>query len=166
MFCTKCGAELRAQDKFSHKCGQENVGYVEEKKEDSFFFAPSAAEPAQATSEFRPDNASSIEYTPSASSSEFSGYGFAPAAEEKPESSTMGTLALVFSCLGGMYPGLILAIIGLCKYKQPKNRKKCKIAIGVFIGWIVVSVVFGMVLGVLTSKGIVDSEILDLFLNL
>ncbi|MFA6865997.1 MAG: hypothetical protein WCR54_00600 [Clostridia bacterium] len=52
------------------------------------------------------------------------------------ESSTMGILSIVFGALGG-WLGLVLGIIGLTKYKIAKNRKNCKIGIGLFCAWVV-----------------------------
>ncbi len=63
------------------------------------------------------------------------------------ESSTISTLALVFSLLFGMAPGLILAIVGLVKNKNPKNRRKCKWAIAIFIIWAVIGFIYGIYLG-------------------
>ena len=40
--------------------------------------------------------------------------------------------------------GLILAIVGLCTYKLPENRSKCKIALGFVIGWFVLGVLIGI----------------------
>lgn len=57
------------------------------------------------------------------------------------EDTTLGTLAIVFSALGTIV-GLILAIIGLSRYKDPSNRRKCKIALYIYIGWAVFIFIF------------------------
>lgn len=59
---------------------------------------------------------------------------------EVSESSIWGILAIVFGALGGWF-GLLFGIIGLATYKNESNRKKCKIGIGLFIGWIVFYVI-------------------------
>ena len=64
-----------------------------------------------------------------------------------PESQTLGTLAIVFSALCGSWIGLILAIVGLVKYKQPEGKKKCYIALAIFIAWLVVGFIIGLVGG-------------------
>lgn len=63
------------------------------------------------------------------------------ATEEQKESSALSVCALVFSVLGG-WLGLLLGIIGLVVNKNPKNRRRCKFAIGIFIAWIVLIVLF------------------------
>lgn len=55
-------------------------------------------------------------------------------------SSVIGILAIVFGALGG-WLGLVFGTIGLFMYKDPKNRKNCRIGIGLFIGWVVLAVV-------------------------
>lgn len=56
--------------------------------------------------------------------------------KEKEESSIWGILSIVFGALGG-WLGIVFGIIGLCTYKEQSNRKKCKIGIGLFFGWVV-----------------------------
>lgn len=60
--------------------------------------------------------------------------------QEKPESSGLGIASIVFGALGG-FLGLIFGIIGLSSYKDPKNRRNCKIGIGLFIGWIILYII-------------------------
>lgn len=153
MFCPKCGNELKEQDKFCPKCGEPNAGYRKQpqpaapKTEETFFFAPAeSAAPLQ--NEYRPS--SGFDFSPNTASGEFSAYQpqQAPVEENKPENPIFGTLGMIFGILG-MWPGLILAIIGLAQYKDPKNRKKCKIGIGFVIGWFAFSFVLGIVLGLL-----------------
>lgn len=56
------------------------------------------------------------------------------------ETGTLGILAIVFSLFGG-WIGLLLSIIGLCTYKLPANKTKCKIALGISLLWILLWVV-------------------------
>ncbi len=59
------------------------------------------------------------------------------------EGSAIGILAII--CAIFCTPlGLLLAIIGLCIYKNPVNRKRCKIAIFIVIIMIIISFVFGL----------------------
>lgn len=152
MFCPKCGNELKEQDKFCPKCGQENASYREgvaaPKAEDSFFFAPSQ-QTSQPQNEFRPEG-STFDYTPNTdSSNDFSQYGSQPApAEDVEENPIFAKLGLILSIFG-LTPGLVLCIIGLIKYKNPQNRRKCKLGIGFIIGWCVVGFFLGIVLGML-----------------
>ncbi len=61
------------------------------------------------------------------------------------ESGTLGICALIFSVLGG-WLGLVLSIIGLCKYKTPEHRTKCKIGLGFCIGWFLIGLLLGIIL--------------------
>lgn len=73
----------------------------------------------------------------------------------KDDSSVIGILAIVFGALGG-WLGLVFGIIGLVMYKEPKNRKNCKIGIGLFIGWVVVAII--IVIAVLaTSMSVISN---------
>lgn len=60
------------------------------------------------------------------------------------ERPVIGYLALIFGILGG-WIGLLMGVIGLATYKEPKNRKNCKIGIGLFVAWIVVYVIIVVV---------------------
>ena len=64
------------------------------------------------------------------------------------ETSTLSTLALVFSILGG-WLGIVLSI-GLCTYKNPQYKKRCGIALGVSIFWIIVGIIG---IGIIASTG-------------
>ena len=64
----------------------------------------------------------------------------------KPEDQTLGVLAIVFSALGG-FLGLILALIGLCSYKQEPGKKKCKTALIILGVWFVLGIILGLYLG-------------------
>lgn len=61
------------------------------------------------------------------------------------ESGALGVLAIVFGALGG-WLGLVFGIIGLCINKNPKNRKNCKIGIGLFFGWLILWIIFFIVI--------------------
>lgn len=54
----------------------------------------------------------------------------------KQEGSALSICALIFSILGG-WLGLVLSIAGLITNKNAKNRRRCKIALGISIAWIV-----------------------------
>ena len=60
------------------------------------------------------------------------------------ESLGLGIAAIVFSVLGG-WLGLLLSIIGRCVYKTPRNKKYCKIGLGICIAWIVIWVIIFIV---------------------
>lgn len=61
------------------------------------------------------------------------------------ESNVWGILSIVFGALGG-WLGLVFGIIGLCTYKDESNRKKCKIGIGLVLGWVVLAIIYIIVL--------------------
>ncbi len=67
------------------------------------------------------------------------------------ENTVYGILAIVFGALGG-WLGLVFGIIGLSTYKDPKNRKNCKIGIGLFIAWVVLYIILVVVV-VATTLG-------------
>ncbi len=60
--------------------------------------------------------------------------------QEKPESSTIGILAIVCGALGGGL-GLILGIVGLCTYKNKENKRNCIIGMCLSVVWIVFIVI-------------------------
>lgn len=59
---------------------------------------------------------------------------------KQPESSGLSIAALIFSILGG-WIGLVLDIIGLCTLKEAKNRRRCKIGLGIVIAWVILIVI-------------------------
>ena len=71
--------------------------------------------------------------------------------EVAPESQTLGICAIVFSAMCGTWIGLILAIIGLAKYKQPEGKKKCYIAIAIIVAWIVIGFIIGFIGGLISE---------------
>lgn len=55
------------------------------------------------------------------------------------EDSTVGIVALCSAVCFNVIIGIILAIFGLVYYNGPINRRNCKIAIGVSIAYITIS---------------------------
>ncbi len=141
MFCSNCGKEIRATDRFCPSCGAINTAYSESgdnsslgKKDDDLW-----------------DGLSASGQNPNCGYRGYNGYngdpyqGYNPASTQRQESSVIGVLAIIFSILGG-WIGLVLAIVGLCYYKTPSYRKLCKIALGIFIAWVVICVIFVIVI--------------------
>ena len=56
------------------------------------------------------------------------------------ENPVFGILAIVFGIVSPIV-GFVFALIGLNKYHTPENLKKCKIGLGLSIGFAVLSVV-------------------------
>jgi len=149
MRCSCCGNEVRENERYCSNCGQNNEGYVERK-------------PIERVEIYRQPQNNSVnsQYTgantysqgqmpngpyshPGDNYQQPNSYYQAPPPVTKTESSTIGILAIIFSVLGG-WLGLILAIVGLCTYKLPENRTKCKIALGFVIGWFVLGILLGI----------------------
>ncbi len=65
--------------------------------------------------------------------------------KQSNESSVLSYCAMIFGILGG-WLGLILGIVGLISNKDTANRKRCKIGIGFFIGWVVLYIVLIIVI--------------------
>ena len=61
------------------------------------------------------------------------------------ETNTLGILAIVFS-LCVVFVGFVLAVIGLCTYKLPENKQKCKIALGIVCAWFVIFIIFAVIM--------------------
>ena len=66
------------------------------------------------------------------------------------KTSAVGIAAIIFAILGG-WLGIALAVAGLLFYYKDdspvdeKGRKNCKIAVGIFIGWIVLGVLIFLI---------------------
>lgn len=158
MKCPCCGYEVSANDRFCPNCGENNESYVEHNVQ----VTPSYSRPAN-TQINQPINRVSIypqnnnnSYNNNSNSgvnhnnnnnqsnqSQVYLYNQEQYITKKEESKTIGILAIVFSVLGG-WLGLILSIIGLCTYKEPENRKLCKIGVGFIIGWFIVGIIIGL----------------------
>ena len=68
------------------------------------------------------------------------GYYNAPTHSEEPQA--LGVCAIIFSSLGGLL-GLVLAIVGLSKYKEKPGRTKCKIALIILAVWFFIGIMIG-----------------------
>jgi len=68
-----------------------------------------------------------------------------PSACVKPESKALGILAIIFGVVQA-FIGLILSIIGLSIYKEPDNKRNCKIGLGLSIGIIVLYIIMFVVM--------------------
>lgn len=66
-----------------------------------------------------------------------------------PESQVLGVCAIIFSALCASWIGLVLAIVGLLYYKQPEGKKKCKIALVIFVIEMILAFFLGIVLGMM-----------------
>lgn len=131
MRCSCCGNEVREDERYCNKCGQNNEGYIERK-------------PIEKVEIYRqqPNNSSPNQSQPTDQQTNI--YQQNNYQTQKRESGALGICAIVFSALGG-WLGLILSIIGLCTYKTPEHRTKCKIGIGLVIGWFVIGFLIGLV---------------------
>ncbi|MBP5343438.1 zinc-ribbon domain-containing protein [bacterium] len=112
MFCSNCGKEIDDNSKYCPYCGAIN----------EFDGTTSTKTVVEENNDKRYERFRDYEN-----------------AEYFNETPTIGILALVFSILGG-YLGLIFGIIGLVKYKQPKNRRRCTAAIVIFVVWLFISI--------------------------
>ena len=108
MKCGVCGKEISTKDKYCSACGTRNY--------------ESKVSNISSTSKF------TYEKNMEKVNIKFS-------YEEENEKPGIGIAALVFSILGG-WLGLVLAIVGLCQYKEGKNKNRCKIAIVISICWV------------------------------
>lgn len=66
-----------------------------------------------------------------------------------PESQVLGICAIVFCALCASWIGLALAVGGFFYYKQEEGKKKCKIALIIFVVEMILSVILGFILGIL-----------------
>ena len=130
MYCSNCGKLIAADNKYCPHCGAQNKNVIE-----TYSFGTSG-------STFESQNDNPWGYRPQPFSS------MQTEVSTKPEDQTLGVLAIVFSALGG-FLGLILALIGLCSYKQEPGKKKCKTALiilGVWVGVIVIIYIAAFIL--------------------
>ena len=130
MRCSCCGNEVREDERYCNKCGQNNEGYVERKpiEKVEIYHQPTNSTYSQPQTTYQQTNIyQQTTYQP----------------QQKQESGALGVCAIIFSALGG-WLGLLLAIIGLCNYKAPENRTKCKIALGIAAAWVVIGFLIGL----------------------
>ena len=130
MRCSCCGSEVREDERYCNKCGQNNEGYVEKKpiEKVEIYHQPTNRTYSQPQTTYQQTNISQqTTYQP----------------QQKHESGALGVCAIIFSVLGG-WLGLVLSIIGLCTYKTPEHRTKCKIGLGFVIGWFVIGILIGL----------------------
>lgn len=130
MRCSCCGNEVREDERYCNNCGQNNEGYVESKPIEKVEIYKQPSNNSQSQGTYHQTNNYYQQNT----------YQQQPQVQE---SSTIGVLALVFSILGG-WLGLLFSIIGLCTYKTPENKTKCKIALGICIAWLVLGFLIGI----------------------
>ena len=130
MRCSCCGSEVREDERYCSKCGQNNEGYVERRSIErvEIYHQPTNSAYSQPQTTDRQTNIyQQTTYQP----------------QQKQESGALGVCAIIFSVLGG-WLGLVLSIIGLCTYKTPEHRTKCKIGLGFVIGWFVIGILIGL----------------------
>ena len=132
MRCSCCGNEVREDERFCNNCGQNNEGYVERK-------------PIERVEIYTQPSNSSTYSQPNGSYQQTNNYYQQNNYQQpqKQESGALGILAIIFSVLGG-WLGLLLSIIGLCTYQNPEHKTKCKVGLGIFIGWIVLYVLLAI----------------------
>lgn len=129
MRCSCCGNEVREDERYCDKCGQNNEGYVERKSIEKveIYRQPSNNMYSQPQPTYQQTNI----------------YQQTNVQPVKQESGALGICAIIFSVLGG-WLGLLLSIIGLCTYETPRHRTKCKIGLGFAIGWFVIGLIIGL----------------------
>ena len=130
MRCSCCGNEVREDERYCNKCGQNNEYYVERK-------------PIEKVEIYHQPSSSNSGYSqPQTTYQQTNIYQQTTVQPVKQESGALGVCAIIFSVLGG-WLGLLLSIIGLCTYKTPEHRTKCKIGLGFVIGWFVIGLIIG-----------------------
>ena len=127
MRCSCCGNEVREDERYCNKCGQNNEGYVEKK-------------PIEKVEIYQQKTGSSTNTQSQPTYQQTNIYQQNTYPAPKQESATLGVLAIIFGALGG-WLGLVLAIVGLCTYQSPEHKTKCKIGLGLFIGWVVLGLI-------------------------
>ncbi len=123
MRCSCCGNEIREDERYCNKCGQNNEGYVERK-------------PIEKVEIYHQQPNHSAYNQPHQTYNQTNIYQQNTYQVPKQESAALGILAIIFGALGG-WLGLVLSIVGLCTYKTPKHRTKCWVGLGLTIGWVV-----------------------------
>ena len=131
MRCSCCGNEVREDERYCNNCGQNNEGYVERK-------------PIEKVEIYRQPSNNSAYSQPQSTYQQTNIYQQNTYQTQKQESGALGILAIIFGVLGG-WLGLVLSIVGLCTYKTPEHKTKCKVGLGFFIGWVVLYFIIGLV---------------------
>lgn len=137
--CTCCGHEMTEDDRLCPECGENNEYYVE----------PVIVTKPQNTQGYvnKPINKVEIYQTSNSQSNSQPTYVYSQTTVQvttQTEGCALAVWALVLSILGGLAPGLILAIIGLNKYKSPTNRGICTASIIIFIAWFIIGFIIGL----------------------
>lgn len=143
MYCSKCGKQLNDDDVFCSGCGQ-----------------PTGVSAAQSTAQSQTVNQA---YAGNSGNSYNTGSSYSnQVSSMNGESNALAIVAVICSIL---FPGigLILAIIGLCTYKNKNNRNWCTVAVIINI----VYIVFGILLVIFGywSVGIMEDVLTELFKN-
>ena len=140
MKCSVCGKEISSKDKYCSDCGARNYDYV---TDNSDMNSGGTINNRYHENKPKNDNSSTPPKYTYEKKMENKNYKFSYEQEQEKEKPVLGILALVFACFGG-WLGLILGIVGLCNYKEEKNRKRCKIAIGITIAWFAIGIIAGL----------------------
>lgn len=141
MKCSCCGSEITSKDRFCPNCGENNEAYVEVIENSR----PSSTQNVNQTINkvpIYPNTGTSTNQTQNNNSPVYIYSQTQVVTTVKPESKALGICAIIFSVLGG-WLGLVLSIVGLCNYKEPNNRKLCKVGLGFCIGWVVLGIILG-----------------------
>lgn len=142
MYCSNCGKPIEKEDKYCRHCGKENKYYNGDNIEADYLNSY--------MSNIKPNQTSSDEIYGS------SGVGYNnprpihmnSSVSSSHESQALGIWAIVLCSLGGSWIGMILAIIGLCTYKEETGKKKCKIALIILVAWLVIGFIIGFAMGI------------------
>ena len=144
MRCSSCGQEITSNDRFCPNCGENNEGYVEVVVTSKPTSTPHVSQPINRVPIDPNSNNNQPTNTSTSTGSPVSVYSQTQVvANVKPEGKALGICAIIFSVLGG-WLGLIFSIVGLCSYKEPKNKTLCKIGLGFCIGWFVIGFIIGL----------------------
>ncbi len=135
MRCPCCGNEVREDERYCSHCGQNNENYTGSKPIEKVEIYPAGNSSGSSQSQTTYQQPAYQQQNGNQQSN----------TKPAKESSALGICAIIFGVLGG-WLGLLLSIIGLCTYKTPEQRLKCKIGLGFVIGWAVVGFIIGLVL--------------------
>lgn len=119
MKCTCCGNDLKISDRYCSICGQNNPSYIEPEKKKE----PTTSYNLQKNNYNNNNNYNGYSNYNNRNNYRPNNYTTKPYSCHE-ESQAIAILALIFSILGSIV-GLILSIVGLCIYKESKNRNMC-----------------------------------------